>query len=138
MPPEFKNFIAGDWVAPSTGEYFDNRNPADWSDVIGRFPRSGPDDLKRAIASARRGFAVWSKTPAPIRGQVLQRVGQLLAERKDAVARAMTREMGKVLAETRGDVQEGIGTAFYAATDGRRLVGRGEPLELPSKRPLCY
>ncbi|HEX9217796.1 MAG TPA: aldehyde dehydrogenase family protein, partial [Gemmatimonadales bacterium] len=111
MPPEFKNFIAGDWVAPSTGEYFDNRNPADWNDVIGRFPRSGPDDLKRAIASARRGFAVWSKTPAPIRGQVLQRVGQLLAERKDAVARAMTREMGKVVAETGGDVQEGIDTA---------------------------
>ena len=56
-PPEFKNFIAGDWVTPSTGEHFENRNPADWNDVIGRFPRSGPDDLKRAIASARRGFA---------------------------------------------------------------------------------
>src|SRR5438094_7895929 len=62
---DFKNFIAGDWVVPSTGEYFENRNPADWNDVIGRFPRSGPDDLKRAIASAKRGFAQWSKTPAP-------------------------------------------------------------------------
>ena len=73
-PQQFKNFIAGDWVVPAAGEYFENRNPADWNDVIGLFPRSGADDLKRAIASAKRGFAQWSKTPAPIRGQVLQRV----------------------------------------------------------------
>src|SRR6266436_2464487 len=136
--PEFKNFIAGDWVVPSTGEYFENRNPADWNDVIGRFPRSGPDDLKRAIASAKRGFAQWSKTPAPIRGQVLQRVGQLLVERKDAIARAMTREMGKVLAETGGDVQEGIDTAFYAATEGRRLFGRVVPSELRNKWAMSF
>ena len=136
--PEFKNFIAGDWVGPSTGEYFENRNPADWNDVIGRFPRSGPDDLKRAIASAKRGFAQWSKTPAPIRGQVLQRVGQLLVERKDAIARAMTREMGKVVAETGGDVQEGIDTAFYAATEGRRLFGRVVPSELRNKWAMSY
>jgi len=138
MASEFKNFIAGDWVAPSTGEYFENRNPADWNDVIGRFPRSGPDDLKRAIASAKRGFAQWSKTPAPIRGQVLQRVAQLLVERKDAIARAMTREMGKVVAETGGDVQEGIDTAFYAATEGRRLFGRVVPSELRSKWAMSY
>src|SRR6266566_4154408 len=138
MASEFKNFIAGDWVAPSTGEYFENRNPADWNDVIGRFPRSGPDDLKRAIASAKRGFAQWSKTPAPIRGQVLQRAGQLLVERKDAIARAMTREMGKVVAETGGDVQEGIDTAFYAATEGRRLFGRVVPSELRSKWAMSY
>src|SRR6267143_112344 len=137
-PPEFKNFIAGDWVSPSTGEYFENRNPADWNDIIGRFPRSGPDDLKRAIASAKRGFAQWSKTPAPIRGQVLQRVAQLLVERKDAIARAMTREMGKVVAETGGDVQEGIDTAFYAATEGRRLFGRVVPSELRNKWAMSY
>ncbi len=87
-PPEFKNFIAGDWVVPSTGEYFENRNPADWNDIIGRFPRSGADDLKRAVGSAKRGFAQWSKTPAPIRGQVLQRVAQLLVERKDGACSA--------------------------------------------------
>src|SRR5438876_447835 len=137
-PSEFKNFIAGDWVSPSTGEYFENRNPADWNDVIGRFPRSGPDDLKRAVASAKRVFAQWSKTPAPIRGQVLQRVGQLLVERKDVMARAMTREMGKVLAETGGDVQEGIDTAFYAATEGRRLFGRVVPSELRNKWAMSY
>ena len=127
MTETFKNFIAGEWVAPATGDHFENRNPADWNDVIGRFPRSGAEDLDRAIASAKRGFAQWSKTPAPIRGQVLLRVGQLLVERKDTIARAMTREMGKVLAETRGDVQEGIDTAFYASTEGRRLFGRVVP-----------
>src|SRR5256714_380438 len=138
MAPEFKNFIAGEWVAPASGDYFENRNPADWNDVIGRFPRSSVTDLKRAIGSAQRGFGEWSKTPAPIRGQVLLRVGQLLVERKEDIARAMTREMGKVLAETRGDVQEGIDTAFYAAMEGRKLFGRVVPSELRNKWAMSY
>src|SRR6266702_289366 len=100
MPENFENFIAGEWVATRTGAYFENRNPADWDDVIGCFPRSGPDDVTRAVASAKRGFAQWSKTPAPIRGEVLHRVGDLLVQRKEDIARAMTREMGKVLPET--------------------------------------
>src|SRR2546427_10358304 len=133
MPENFKNFIAGEWVAPRTGAYFENRNPADWDDVIGCFPRSGPDDVTRAIASARRGFAQWSKTPAPLRGEVLHRVGDLLVQRKEDIARAMTREMGKVLAETRGGVQEGIDTAHYAHPEGRRRLGRTVPSELRNK-----
>ncbi len=138
MTTTFENFIAGEWVAPATGEYFENRNPADWNDLIGRFPRSGPADVARAVESARRGFARWSKTPAPLRGQVLQRVGDLLVQKKEEIARAMTREMGKVLAETRGDVQEGIDTAFYAATEGRRLFGRVVPSELRDKWAMTY
>ena len=138
MTQTFQNFIAGQWAAPSTGEYFDNHNPADHNDLIGRFPRSSPADVDRAVASARRGFAQWSRTPAPVRGQVLQRVGELLVQRKDAIARAMTREMGKVLTETRGDVQEGIDTAFYAATEGRRLFGRVVPSELRNKWAMSY
>src|SRR2546427_13222715 len=102
MPENFKNFIAGDWIAPATGAYFENRNPADRNDLIGCFPRSGPDDVARAIASAKRGFAQWSKTPAPLRGSVLQRVGELLVQKKEEIGRAMTREMGKEVAETRG------------------------------------
>jgi acyl-CoA reductase-like NAD-dependent aldehyde dehydrogenase len=138
MAEQFRNFIAGDWVAPASGAYFENRNPADWNDVIGCFPRSGLDDVARAVASAKRGFATWSRTPAPIRGQVLQRVGELLVARKEAIAQAMTREMGKVLAETRGDVQEGIDTAFYAASEGRRLFGRVVPSELRNKWAMAY
>ena len=120
MAKTFKNFIGGEWVAPFTGEYMENRNPADWSDLIGRFPKSGPRDVARAVASAARGFELWRKVPAPQRGDVMRRVGDLMVERKEQIARAMTREMGKVLAETRGDVQEGIDTAYYAAGEGRR------------------
>ena len=138
MPDNFKNFVAGEWSAPASGAYFENRNPADWNDVIGCFPRSGPDDVRRAVESAKRGFALWSKTPAPLRGAVLQRVGELLVANKEKVARAMTREMGKVLAETRGDVQEGIDTAFYAATEGRRLFGHVVPSELRNKWAMTY
>ena len=138
MTENFKNFIGGQWVAPATGAYFENRNPADRDDIIGCFPRSGPEDVARAVASARRGFAQWSRTPAPVRGEVLHRVGDLLVERKETIARAMTREMGKVLAETRGDVQEGIDTAHYAHTEGRRLFGRTVPSELRNKWAMSF
>src|SRR5436190_998155 len=138
MTENFKNFIGGQWVAPATGAYFENRNPADRDDVIGCFPRSGPEDVARAVASAQRGFARWSKTPAPVRGEVLHQVGDLLVRRKPAIARAMTREMGKVLAETQGDVQEGIDTAHYAHTEGRRLFGRTVPSELRHKWAMSF
>ena len=138
MAKTFRNFIGGEWVAPVDGRYFQNRNPADTDDLIGRFPDSGPRDVEAAVRSARRGFAIWSRTPAPARGDVLRRVGDLLVERKDAIADAMTREMGKVLAETRGDVQEGIDTAYYAATEGRRLFGHVVPSELRSKWAMSY
>ncbi len=133
MAKTFKNFIGGQWIAPSTGAYFNNRNPANTSDLIGRFPDSGPADIADAVRSAERGFRIWSSTPAPARGDVLRRVGDLLSEQKETIANAMTREMGKVLKETRGDVQEGIDTAYYAATEGRRLFGHTVPSELPSK-----
>jgi len=138
MAKTFRNYIGGEWVAPRNGAYFDNRNPARTDDLIGRFPDSDASDLEVAVRSAKRGFAVWSRTPAPVRGDVLRRVGDLLVERKEAVADAMTREMGKVLAETRGDVQEGIDTAYYAATEGRRLFGHTVPSELQSKWAMSF
>ena len=134
----FKNFVGGQWAAPATGAYIDNRNPANPADLIGRFPDSGQRDIDAAVRSAKSGFEIWSKTPAPARGDVLRRVGDLLVERKNAIAEAMTREMGKVLAETRGDVQEGIDTAYYAATEGRRLFGQVVPSELRSKWAMTY
>jgi aldehyde dehydrogenase (NAD+) len=138
MAKTFRNFIGGEWVAPTTGAWFENRNPADTTDLIGRFPDSGAEDVERAVRSAARGFDLWRRTPAPQRGDVLRRVGDLLVERKEAIADAMTREMGKVLAETRGDVQEGIDTAYYAATEGRRLFGHVVPSELRSKWAMTY
>src|SRR5919201_5717463 len=134
----FKNLIAGAWVEPSGGEYFDNVNPADTCDVIGRFPLSTREDVDRAVASAKRGFEVWRRTPAPVRGDVLRRVGDLLVQRKEEIAELMTREMGKPLAETRGDVQEGIDTAYYAASEGRRLFGHTVPSELRLKWAMSF
>ena len=134
----WSNFIGGAWVPPISGTYIDNRNPADTRDVIGRFPKSDAADVNRAVASAQRGFEQWRRTPAPARGDVLRRVGDLLATRKEEIADLMTREMGKPLAETRGDVQEGIDTAFYAATEGRRLFGHTVPSELANKWAMSF
>ena len=138
MAEKYLNFIGGQWVEPSTGEYFENRNPADTKDLIGLFPRSGREDVERAVRSAKEGFERWRRTPAPQRGDVLRRVGDLLTARKEELARAMTREMGKVLEEARGDVQEGIDTAYYAATEGRRLFGHTVPSELRDKWAMSY
>lgn len=138
MTKTFQNFIAGKWTAPESGEYFENRNPADWNDLIGRFPLSGAADVDRAVASAKRGFDIWKRTPAPVRGDVLKRVGDILTARKEEIADLMTREMGKPLTETRGDVQEGIDTAYYASSEGRRLFGKTVPSELRNKWAMSY
>jgi alpha-ketoglutaric semialdehyde dehydrogenase len=138
MADSFRNYIGGAWIDAVGGDTFENRNPADRNDLIGVFPRSGEEDVERAVRSAQRGFAVWRRTPPPLRGDVLRRVGDLLATRKEEIARAMTREMGKVLTETRGDVQEGIDTAYYAATEGRRLFGHTVPSELRDKWAMSY
>jgi aldehyde dehydrogenase (NAD+) len=134
----FQNFIAGRWADACTGATFENINPADTVDVIGTFPRSGAEDVNRAVASAARGFAQWKRTPAPVRGDVLRRVGDLMSARKEEIAALMTREMGKPLHETRGDVQEGIDTAYYAASEGRRLFGHTVPSELRDKWAMSF
>jgi len=133
MSETFRNFIAGEWVDSSTGRTFENRNPARASEIVGLFPHSGTEDIDRAVVAAKRGFEIWSRTPAPARGDVLRRAGDLMSARKDEIASAATREMGKVLAETRGDVQEGIDTAYYAGTECRRLFGHTVPSELADK-----
>jgi acyl-CoA reductase-like NAD-dependent aldehyde dehydrogenase len=133
MADQFKNFIGGEWVEPSNGQYFENRNPAKQSDLIGLWPRSTREDVDRAVEAAKAAFPAWSRLPAPARGDILRRVGDLLTERKDEIARAATREMGKVLTETRGDLQEGIDTAYYAGVEGRRLFGKTVPSELANK-----
>ncbi len=134
----FQNFIAGKWQAPSGGEYFENRNPANWGDVIGKFPLSTSKDVDDAVKSAKKGFEIWRATPAPARGDVLRSVGDLMHDRKEEIADLMTREMGKPLQETRGDVQEGIDTAYYAASEARRLFGHTVPSELKNKWAMSF
>ena len=138
MAKTFKNFIAGKWVPAASGRTFENRNPADTRDLIGNFPDSDERDVAAAVRSAANGFARWSRTPAPTRGDILKRVGDLLVERKEEISRAMTREMGKVVTETRGDLQEGIDTAYYAASETRRLFGHTVPSELGNKWAMSF
>jgi len=133
MPRTFKNFIGGKWVDAKSGKTFENRNPAHWDKVLGTFPKSGKEDVDVAVKAATGAFDAWRLMPAPKRGEILKRVGDLMVERKEELARAMTMEMGKVLAETMGDVQEGIDTAYYAASETRRLFGHTVPSELPNK-----
>ena len=129
----FGNFIHGEWVAPRNGKTHLNRNPADVSDVIGEFPLSTQADVDAAVASAREAYKSWRLVPAPKRAEILFRVAELLVKRKEEFSRDMTREMGKILPETRGDVQEAIDMTYYMAGEGRRLFGQTTPSELPDK-----
>jgi aldehyde dehydrogenase (NAD+) len=129
----YKNFIDGEWVESSTGDTFENRNPADTRNVVGIFQRSGKAEVDAAIDAAKRAFAKWRLVPAPRRAEIVFRAAEMLIERKETCARDMTREMGKILKETRGDVQEAIDTAYYFAGEGRRLFGPTTPSELPNK-----
>jgi alpha-ketoglutaric semialdehyde dehydrogenase len=129
----FKNFIDGEWVDSVTGETFEDRNPADTRDVVAIFQKSNKDDVNAAVEAAKRAFAKWRLVPAPRRAELVYRAAEMLVERKEECARDMTREMGKVLKETRGDVQEAIDTAYFMAGEGRRMFGPTVPSELPNK-----
>ncbi|MBI3942863.1 MAG: aldehyde dehydrogenase family protein [Chloroflexi bacterium] len=130
---KYPNYIDGAWVPAASGAWFENRNPAHPGEVIGLFPQSAAADVDRAVAAAQAAFKGWSLTPAPRRAEILYRLAQLLVEHKARLARDMTREMGKILAETGGDVQEAIDMTFYAAGEGRRMSGQTVPSELPNK-----
>jgi alpha-ketoglutaric semialdehyde dehydrogenase len=128
-----KNFIAGQWIESAGGKTFENINPADTNDRIGAFQHSNAEDVGAAVTAAKEAYPGWRRTPPPKRAEILFRAGRLLAERKEALARDMTREMGKLLEEARGDVQEAIDMTVYMAGEGRRLFGQTTTSELPSK-----
>jgi len=132
-----KNWIGGEWVAAASGKTFENRNPADKDDLVGVYPMSDERDVHAAVAAAKKAFPIWRDTPAPRRAEVLYAAGEILKRDKEKLARLMTREMGKVLAEAGGDVQEAIDMAFLAAGEGRRLFGFTTPSELPNKFAMC-
>ena len=133
----YHNYIGGKWLSSKSGETFENINPADTRDVIGRFPRSTSDDVNDAVNAAQEAFDRWRQTPAPRRAELLFRLGEILISNKDQYAADMTREMGKVLKETGGDVQEAIDCTYYTAGEGRRLHGFTTPAEMPNKFAMC-
>jgi len=128
-----KNFINGEWVEARQGRTFEDRNPANTSELVGIFPSSSQDDVNDAVEAAKAAFAKWRLVPAPRRAEILYRAAETLVKRKEDLARDMTREMGKPLSETRGDVQEAIDMTYYMAGEGRRLFGQTVPSELPNK-----
>ena len=133
MPKVYKNYINGEWVEARSGKAFENRSPANTEELVGMFPASTEEDMNAAVEAAREGQKSWRLVPAPKRAEILFRAAELLVRRKEELARDMTREMGKILAETRGDVQEAIDMTYYMAGEGRRQFGQTAPSELPSK-----
>lgn len=129
----YNNYIGGEWMPSKSGKTFENINPADTRELIGHFQDSNEEDVNMAVAAAKEAANSWRLTPAPRRAEILFKAGQLLSERKEQYAREMTREMGKVLKETKGDVQEAVDMAFYMGGEGRRLYGQTTPAEMPNK-----
>ncbi|HXT75868.1 MAG TPA: aldehyde dehydrogenase family protein [Candidatus Eisenbacteria bacterium] len=132
-PRVYKNFINGEWKDAKSGEAYENRNPANTDELIGMFASSGTEDVDAAVDAAKNAYNGWRLTPAPKRAEILFRAAEMLVQRKEDFSTDMTREMGKVLAETRGDVQEAIDMTYYMAGEGRRLFGQTTPSELPNK-----
>jgi aldehyde dehydrogenase (NAD+) len=133
VPKFHKNYINGEWVEARARRSFENRNPANHTELIGIFPSSTQDDVNDAVDAAKSAFTKWRLVPAPRRAEILYRAAEILVKRKEDLARDMTREMGKPLSETRGDVQEAIDMTYYMAGEGRRLFGQTVPSELPNK-----
>ncbi|MBL8163330.1 MAG: aldehyde dehydrogenase family protein [Anaerolineae bacterium] len=127
-----RNYIAGKWVEAASGQTFDSLNPAT-EEVLTSAALSTAEDVDDAVQAAREAYKNWRLTPAPRRGEILFRFAQVLTERKEELARLMTQEMGKILIETRGDVQEAIDMAYYMGGEGRRMLGYTAPVEMPNK-----
>ena len=133
----YSNYIGGKWVASASGETFENINPADSRDCVGRFQFSSSEDISAAVDAAKNASDRWRRMPAPRRAEILFRLGEILMRNKEKYSQDMTRELGKVLKETGGDVQEAIDCTYYTAGEGRRLHGYTTPAEMPNKFAMC-
>ena len=129
----YQNFIGGEWRNSRGSETFTSTNPARTSEVIGRYQRSNAADIEDAVEAAVKAQPGWAAIPAPERGEILLRTALLLEQEKEELAALMTREMGKILRETRGDVQTAIDVAKYIAGEGRRAEGETVPSAIPNK-----
>jgi len=134
----FNNYIGGKWTEASTNSQFENINPADTTEILGLYPLSNQKDVDDAVTAAHNAYKQWKLMPAPKRGNILRKAGDIFERRKEELARIMTSEMGKPVFETRGDIQEAIDTCYYAATEGRRLFGYTVPSEMDNKMNLSF
>ena len=129
----YKNFMGGVWMESASEKTFKSYNPAHTGQELGEFQDSNELDINQAVDFARDAFKMWKNTPAPKRAEILFKAAQIMERDKECIAKGMTQEMGKIIAETRGDVQEAIDMAYYAAGEGRRLSGETNPSELKDK-----
>jgi len=129
---EFQNYIGGKWCAGHGRRTFDTINPAN-EEILAHVQAAEVADVDSAVEAAALAFRSWRLTPAPLRGEILFKVGDLLKQRKEELARLLTQDMGKVIAEARGDLQEAIDMAYYMGGEGRRLLGYTAPVEMPNK-----
>jgi alpha-ketoglutaric semialdehyde dehydrogenase len=132
MAEHIHNYIADQWVEAASGDTFPTHNPATEA-IIGHAAKSSAVDVDAAVRAAGEAYKSWRLTPAPRRGEILYRVAQIITERKEDLSRLMTMEMGKVISEARGDVQEAIDMAYYMGGEGRRMLGYTAPVEMPNK-----
>jgi len=121
---KYSNLIGGKLVPPLSEEYFENLNPADQSDIVGLFPKSGEMDIALAVDAAQKTFLRWSSMPAPKRGELIYKAGELLLKNQENLARVIVREMGKTLPESMGDIKSSADVAFFMAGEGRRMYGQ--------------
>ncbi len=135
-PENYRLFIDGSWINSASGETFESDNPAKPKQILGIFQKGCKEDVDRATEAAEKALRRWRETPAPKRGLVLLRAAQLLRKNKERLAKEMTMEMGKVIEESRGDVQEAVDITEYMAAEGRRLFGSTTPSEM--KKKLCF
>ncbi len=138
MAETIKNFINGKWVDAKSGDTFETRMPAKWNEVLAVVAKSDKEDVDEAVKAAKKAFKKWKKVPVAKRGELLGKVGDIMVERKEELAQLMAKEMGKIISESRGDVQEGIDTAYYAFGEGRRFFGKTSPSELPNKINMTF
>ena len=128
----YKNYLGGQWLDSDSGQTYTITSPASKSTVLGAFQISTPEDVVRAVAAAQEALSGWAGTPAPARAQVLYRALDILGERSEEIARTITIEEGKPLADARGEVRRAMNIIEYAAGEGRRMFGYTTPSELPS------
>jgi alpha-ketoglutaric semialdehyde dehydrogenase len=127
----YRNFIGGEWVESSSTRTAVNVNPADTRDVLGLSPLSTADEARAAVDAAQAAFPAWRDTPAPVRGRILFRAWQIMDQEKEQLARLLTREEGKTVKESMGEILRTINVLEYSAAEGRRLAGETLPSELP-------
>ena len=132
----YRNFIGGEWVEAEAPRTVPNFNPADTREVLGMIPLSSPDEARRAVAAAKAAFPAWRDTPAPVRGRILFEAWRLMEAEQESVARLLTREEGKTLKESMGELKRSVNVLEYVAGEGRRMPGETLPSELP--RNFCY